>query len=773
MDNTTITFVRGDDTDFLDQILIVVAYITNINLEGYKTRFTIENSHNFMRQFEVQNNTSQIILDKTITSTLEVGTHKCNIKLIDTLGRINTVHNFEIEVKDEFNIDGFKYPNEYELEITVNDGINKYKNYNELIDETKPLIQGVMLEGDKSFQDLGIDRFAIGISNEGIKRHNEDNMSHFDIRDELRNKQDRLIAGSNITIIDGIISSLGAEGGITTDYKDLGNKPKINGKVLDEDVTLDELGIQPKGEYVTEEILDQKGYLVDVPSGYVTEEELEQEGFLKEVPEEYFTDEQNEQKYAKIEDLDIKQNKILAGENINISINEEDKTETISAVIPEEYVTEEELDAKDFVNNTDLTRKLNKKQNIMYSGNNIRFQHNTDGSITISAIDSKNPKDIVSYNDLDNKPSIGGKMLIGNKSLEELGVQPKGEYQHTLSVGDNIEIEDNVISAIIPDYLCTDDELQYALTFKADWGTTLMDYKINDAYTKEQIDNIIRTNNKENISDVIIDAPNGIVSYTEGYIRLKQGLKVLFSDGKNLNGTYRNKEVLFENDITLHKDAMGYDINEKEFYVVATCSGDNNLGLSVIPKSKIKMFNGEKIPNTFTNYIKHISNNKYYYMEIGEHGINTPRQVYIKVIAEGTINKLSEEQFEIASLSPYGIHRIVIQDELLQSLQKYQEKLKFGRNFIVNNNVVDYLIPYNYVTKEYLIENNYATQTNINDAINTHNISDTSHEDIRELIRDRYSYLYSYVDSRCDALSRRIDELQRTVNEILNRLNMR
>lgn len=62
----------------------------------------------------------------------------------------------------------------------------------------------------------------------------------------------------------------------TTDYEALNNKPSIGDVTLSGNKTLDELGIQAKGDYLTE-----------VPEGYVTEEELTSKGYLTEVPEEY------------------------------------------------------------------------------------------------------------------------------------------------------------------------------------------------------------------------------------------------------------------------------------------------------------------------------------------------------------------------------------------------------------------------------------------------------------------------------------------------------
>ena len=63
-------------------------------------------------------------------------------------------------------------------------------------------------------------------------------------------------AGNNITIEDtekGIkINSTGGSGG-TSDYTDLTNKPKINNVELNGNKSLNDLGIQPVGNYLTEE----------------------------------------------------------------------------------------------------------------------------------------------------------------------------------------------------------------------------------------------------------------------------------------------------------------------------------------------------------------------------------------------------------------------------------------------------------------------------------------------------------------------------------------
>lgn len=87
--------------------------------------------------------------------------------------------------------------------------------------------------------------------------------------DNWNAKQEPLVSGQNIKTINnqsllgsGNISISGGGGG-TSDYSALENLPSINGTTLVGNKTLDDLGIQPKGDYLT-----------SVPEEYVNEEEL-------------------------------------------------------------------------------------------------------------------------------------------------------------------------------------------------------------------------------------------------------------------------------------------------------------------------------------------------------------------------------------------------------------------------------------------------------------------------------------------------------------------
>lgn len=70
------------------------------------------------------------------------------------------------------------------------------------------------------------------------------------IKNALAKKQDKLTAGDNITIENNVISAAGGGTGGTSDYDSLTNRPKINNVTLTGNKSLDDLGIQAKGNFV-------------------------------------------------------------------------------------------------------------------------------------------------------------------------------------------------------------------------------------------------------------------------------------------------------------------------------------------------------------------------------------------------------------------------------------------------------------------------------------------------------------------------------------------
>lgn len=295
-----ITLVRGDDTNFFDQVLLVVSFKTVLNLDGYKLRLTVENPTNIMKQYEIQQNSVQIDFSKIDSSTFSVGEHRANLKLIDTLGRVKTTHIFNITVQDEFEANIPKI-NEYEIELELDtNGINKYKNYKEL--SNKPSINGVELIDDKSLDELGIqpsgnystyeyvdgrfdtvnteiNNINIDIDNTNAILNNKADISY--VEEELNLKADKidLDTKANISDIPTRVSQLVNDEGYLTEHQDISNKADI--------------------DYV-EELLDRKSDKSDT--------------------------------YTKVDVnslLDEKQDVLIAGDNIFI-----DESNTIYAIVP-------------------------------------------------------------------------------------------------------------------------------------------------------------------------------------------------------------------------------------------------------------------------------------------------------------------------------------------------------------------------------------------------------------------------------------------------------
>ena len=128
-------------------------------------------------------------------------------------------------------------------------------NYNDLTN--KPSINNVELSGNKSLHELGI-------QSEG----------NYATVNDLDTKQNTLISGTNIKTINNnsILGSgnIDIQGGGTSDYTNLTNKPKINNVELNGNKSLNDLGIQPKGNYALEsEIPDVSNFVTNTVNDLV------------------------------------------------------------------------------------------------------------------------------------------------------------------------------------------------------------------------------------------------------------------------------------------------------------------------------------------------------------------------------------------------------------------------------------------------------------------------------------------------------------------------
>ena len=196
------------------------------------------------------------------------------------------------------------------------------------------------------------------------------NDSDFVNSSDLSNKQDKLIAGANITIENNVISSTGgSSSGGTTDYTELANKPKINGVTLSGNKTLSELNIQEKGNYL--EIESDPVYTADKPNIA-----LKAELFSKNY------------------------NDLTNKPNIPTKVSDLTNDSGFIDSIPDEYITETELNKKGY-----LTKYTETDPIYMADKPNIALKTEipNNDDFSLSGLSEK------SYNNLTDKPTIPSK----------------------------------------------------------------------------------------------------------------------------------------------------------------------------------------------------------------------------------------------------------------------------------------------------------------------------------------------------------------------------
>ena len=118
---------------------------------------------------------------------------------------------------------------------------------------------------------------------------------------------------------------------------------------------------------------------------------------------------------------------------------------------------------------------------------------NEDGTMTASGGGSGATND---YATATNKPQINSVELVGNKTLDQLGIQAKGNYATTEQLAtkaDSSQLANYLTTANASSTYATKTELSAkadttALNAKADKSTTLAGYGITNAYTKTEAD---------------------------------------------------------------------------------------------------------------------------------------------------------------------------------------------------------------------------------------------------------------------------------------------
>lgn len=114
------------------------------------------------------------------------------------------------------------------------------------------------------------------------------------------------------------------------------------------------------------------------------------------------------------------------------------------------------------------------------------------------------------------------------------------------------------------------------------------------------------------LTNCILEAPNGVATYTSTSITVKQGLKVLFANGRNADGTLKNIEYTLPEDYTLTIDTLVdtdrtvclvYDVNSDTVDLWTDKSDKVYIG-SAYPSS-ITLDPNSCLYNPYTNVYSH------------------------------------------------------------------------------------------------------------------------------------------------------------------------
>lgn len=291
--------------------------------------------------------------------------------------------------------------------------------------------------------------------------------------------------GANLNITeDGVLNAVVESGEISSDYNVMFNKPKINNIELSGNLSLNQLGIQPAGNYALKsdikpvptklsELTNDSGFITSIPSEYITETELN--NTLNEQLEDKIDEQLTNQLEDKLKDKADKST-TLSGYGILDAYTKKEVDDTFALQTTfDNYLTKSEVEE------TFATKEeLNSKANISDIPTNISELNNDSGFI------SDIPEEYITENELKEElKNYTTTSQINSKFNDYTNTE---DLQTLLEAkADKSQLNDYATKEELNDY-ATVGLLTNGLNTKADKATTLSGYDISDAYTKTEID---------------------------------------------------------------------------------------------------------------------------------------------------------------------------------------------------------------------------------------------------------------------------------------------
>lgn len=183
---------------------------------------------------------------------------------------------------------------------------------------------------------------------------------------------------------------------------------------------------QPIGNYALKSDLDNLATKDEVPSldGYATEVWVNSQGFLKSIPEEYVTESELDAKDY-VTNTELEDKNYATKDEIPTKVSQLENDSNYLTSVPEEYVTDTEL--QEAISGAQFELPI--ASDSVLGGIKVGAGLSINPSTGVLSATGGGTADAVDWTNVTSKPQINGHELVGgNNTLDNLGIQPAGDY---------------------------------------------------------------------------------------------------------------------------------------------------------------------------------------------------------------------------------------------------------------------------------------------------------------------------------------------------------